>query len=73
VLTRQGFLPVWLAFAGFSAGAAVLCWILTAALTVRLLPAAPALFQAVLTAALYPALAILFIKAHRTVADPERA
>jgi hypothetical protein len=31
------------------------------------------LFQAVLTAALYPALAILFVQAHRTVADPERA
>ena len=73
ILTRQGFLAVWLAFAGFAAAAAALGWALTALLTVRLLPVAPALFQAVLTAALYPALATLFIRAHRTVADPEHA
>ncbi|HET6197764.1 MAG TPA: rod shape-determining protein MreD [Acetobacteraceae bacterium] len=73
VLTRQGFLSAWLAFAGFATGAAALGWILTAALSFRLLPVGPALFEAALTAALYPALAILFIRAHRTVADPERA
>ncbi len=73
MLTRQGFLSVWLAFAGFAAGAAALGWVLTAVLVFRLLPVGPALFQAVLTAALYPALAVLFIRAHRTVADPERA
>jgi len=73
ILTRLGFLPVWLAFAGFSIGAAALGWVLIAALSFRLVPVAPALFQAVLTAALYPALAILFVQAHRTVADPERA
>ncbi len=73
VLTNQGFMSVWLAFAGFAMGAAALGWLLTAALSVRVLPAAPALFQAVMTAALYPALAVLFIQAHRTIADPERA
>jgi rod shape-determining protein MreD len=73
VLTRQGFRAVWLAFAGLAIGAAALGWTLTALLSFRLLPVAPAVFQAVLTAALYPALAILFIRAHRTVADPERA
>ena len=73
LLTRQGFLSVWLAFAAFAAGAAALGWVLTALLSFRLLPLGPALFQAVLTAALYPALAVLFIRAHRSVADPERA
>ena len=73
VLTRLGFLSAWLVFAGFAAGAAALGWMLTALLTFRLLPIAPALFQAVLTTALYPALAILFIHAHRGVAAPERA
>ena len=73
VLTRQGFLPAWLAFAGFAIGGALLDWALTSLLGFRLLPPAPALFQAALTIALYPALAILFIRAHRTVADPERA
>lgn len=73
VLATQGFLPVWLVFAGFAAGAAVLAWVLTMLLSLRMLSISPALFQAVLTAALYPALAVLFIRAHRTIADPERA
>jgi rod shape-determining protein MreD len=73
VLTRQGFLSVWLAFAGFATGAAVFEWTLTAVLSFDLLPLGSAMFQASLTIALYPALAILFIRAHRTVADPERA
>jgi hypothetical protein len=33
----------------------------------------PALFQTVLTVALYPALAVLCVRAHRTVADPDLA
>ena len=73
VLTRLGFLMVWLAFAGFGAGAAAVSWLLTMLLSFRMLPPGPAIFEAVLTAALYPALAILFIRAHRSVADPERA
>jgi rod shape-determining protein MreD len=73
LLTRQSFLAVWLMFGGFAAGAAALTWVLTAVLYFRLLPLGPALFQAVLTTALYPALAVLFVRAHRSVADPEGA
>jgi rod shape-determining protein MreD len=73
VLTQQGFVAVWLVFGGFAVCAALLSWALTSVLTFRLLPIGPALFQAVLTTALYPALAVLFVRAHRTVADPERA
>ena len=73
MLTQQGFIAVWLVFGGFAITASLLSWALTSVLTVRLLPIGPALFQAVLTAALYPALAVLFVRAHRTVADPERA
>ena len=73
ILTRQGFLAVWLVFAGFAVGATALSWVLTMVLTFRLLPAGDAMFQAVLAAALYPALAALFVLAHRTIADPERA
>jgi rod shape-determining protein MreD len=73
VLTRVGFLTVWLAFCGFAVGAAALGWVLTAALSFRLLPLGPALFEGLLAAAVYPALAVLFIRAHRSVADPERA
>jgi len=73
LLTRLGFLPVWLVFCAIAVGASAFDWSLTALITFRLLPLAPAVFEAVLTTALYPALAVLFIRAHRTVADPERA
>jgi rod shape-determining protein MreD len=73
VLIARGFLSVWLAFAAYAAGAAALDWVLTALLSFRLLPLGPALFETLLAAALYPALAVLFLRAHHTVADPERA
>jgi rod shape-determining protein MreD len=72
-LTRRNFASIWLAFTGFAVAAAVLGWTLTALLSFRLLPAGPALFEALLAAALYPALAALFARANRTIADPERA
>ena len=71
-LARRSFIAVWLTFAGFAACAAALGWLLTAMLSFRLLPVGPAVFQAVLTAAIYPVLATLFVRAHRTIADPER-
>lgn len=73
VLVRQSFLTVWLVFLGFAAAAAALIWGIAALLRFQLLPAGPAVFQAALTTALYPALAIPFSRAHRSVADPERA
>ena len=73
ILMRQGFVAAWLTFAGFAAGAAVLGWVATALLMFRLLPVDPVLFETVLAAALYPALAILFVCVDRTAADPERA
>jgi rod shape-determining protein MreD len=73
VLTRQRFVWVWCAFGVLATGAAVVTWAFDCLLSVRLLPLAPALFEAVLAIALYPAIAILFARAHRGVADPERA
>jgi rod shape-determining protein MreD len=72
-LRQQGFLLVWLAFVAVAAGAAALEWLLTDLLTFRLLPGGAALFQFALTAGLYPLLAILFIRAHRGLANPEQA
>jgi rod shape-determining protein MreD len=72
-LVRQGFLLVWLAFAAVATGLAALQWLLTSLLTFRLLPAGPALFQAMLAAGLYPLLAVLLARAHRTVAEPANA
>lgn len=72
-LTRQGFLMVWLVFVAVAAGAAALQWGLTCALTFRVFPPGPALFQFALSAGLYPLLAVLFIQAHRGLADPGQA
>jgi len=73
LLTRQGFLLAWLAFVSVAVSLAALQWLLTSALTLRLLPTGPALFQAMLSAGLYPLLAVLLIRAHRTVAEPAHA
>ena len=73
LLVRQGFLVVWLAFVGVAAGAAVLQWALTSLLTFRLLPPGPGVFQAAISAGLYPALATVLTRAHHTLAEPERA
>lgn len=73
MLTQQGFVTVWLAFTCVGGGAAALLWALTSLLSLRVMPTGPALFQATLTSALYPALAVLLIRAHRTIANPERA
>ena len=70
VLARQGFLLVWISFMVVATGSAALGWLLVSALTFRLLPAGPALFQAALTAGCYPVLALLFTRAHRGFADP---
>jgi rod shape-determining protein MreD len=71
-LTQQGFFSVWLVFIGVGAAASALIWAMASLLSLRLMPTGPALFQAVLTGALYPALAIILIGAHRTIADPDR-
>lgn len=72
-LAPQGFLLVWLVFAGFATAAAVVLWGFASLLTLRLLPPGPAAFQAALTAVLYPVLAIPFTQAQRSLANPERA
>jgi rod shape-determining protein MreD len=72
-LVQQGFLLVWLAFVGVIAGAAAMQWAFTSLLEFRLLPPWPGLFQAVLGAGLYPMLAPLLTRAHRTLVEPDRA
>ena len=72
-LGQQGFAVGWIAFSLLGVAAAALSWALVALLTFRLIPVNPALFQAAITATLYPALAIPLARAHRTIADPEQA
>jgi len=70
-LGQQGFAMTWLAFAPVAAGASLVSWVLVVALTLRLMPAGIAIFQAVLTAAFYPVLAIPLAWAHRAVPEAE--
>ncbi len=67
-LTRQGFAMSWLAFQPIAMGAAALSWVLVSALTLRLIPPGPAVFQALLTGAFYPVLAIPLARTHRAIA-----
>lgn len=68
-LARQGAPGLWVGFMGVALLVGAAGWLLTCLLTVRLLPLAPALWQALLTAALYPPLAWLFTRAHRAIAE----
>jgi rod shape-determining protein MreD len=70
-LAPRGFALIWLAFAPVAAAASLLIWLLVMLLTFRLLSPDPAIFQAVLTIALYPALAVPLAAAHRSI-NPER-
>jgi rod shape-determining protein MreD len=72
-LAAHGFLLNWLAFLPVAAGFAALLWGLMCLLSFRLLDPGPAVFQFVVTVALYPAIAVLFARAHRTLADPALA
>lgn len=73
VLERQGFVRVWLAFASCAATAAAATWLGSMALTLRFLPAAPAVATALIAAGLYPVLAFPLARAHRTLAEPFHA
>ena len=72
-LIRHGFVLIWFSFLVIATAAAILGWVLSSLLTLRLLPFAPVLFQGALAAALYPAIATLFARAHANFADPEQA
>lgn len=72
-LNPRGFLVVWLVFLAVAGGATLLQWLLACALTLRLLPIRPALLQFGVAAGFYPAMAAIFTRTHRSLADPERA
>lgn len=72
-LANQQFAVVWLVFVAVAAVAAGLEWTFDSALAFRALPMGPAVFQFALTAGLYPPLAALLTRAHRTIAAWERA
>lgn len=66
-LAAGAFPLVWLAFAGFAAGAAGFAWALDAALGWRVPPAAPGLVQAAVGIGVYPAIAAVLTRLHRAM------
>ena len=71
VLARQSFLVVWLAFAGVAAGAALLGWVLQAALGARLPPVMPGVVFWALAAGFYPAVAAVLTRLHQAMQRAE--
>ena len=72
-LGSQSIAAVWVAFAGLAAGAAGFIWAATSALSWEVLPTAGLWLQALVTACLYPALAIPLGRANRGIAAVEQA
>jgi rod shape-determining protein MreD len=72
-LARLGFVSIWLVFAVVACAASLLIWLLVMLLTFRVMSPQPAMFMAVLTAAIYPVLAVPFARALRSFANPEDA
>ena len=72
-LARQGFSVIWLIFIALACGVAAMNWALVSLLTFSVEPPGPVLFQAGLAAAMYPAVAIPLMLAHRSMADPDLA
>lgn len=70
-LAPRGFAWDWLVFAPVACGASLLMWLLVMLLTVRPSSPAPALFQASLTFAAYPLLAVPLAAARRALASPD--
>lgn len=73
VLARQSFLTVWLAFCLAAGVAAVVHWALQALLALSLPPIAPALHAAMLSAGLYPLIALLLTRVHEAMRHAENA
>ncbi len=71
-LPQKGFLFVWLIFVSVAAGAALIQWGLACLMNWVIYPPIAPVAQFLLTAGLYPLLAMAFTQAHRTVAAPER-
>ncbi len=72
-LARQGFVAVWVIYAGFALGAGALTWLLTAILSFSLPPPAPMLMEAALSAGLYPIFAFILGRLHQVMLRAEEA
>ncbi len=71
LLARQSFLVFWLAFCVAAVGAGALYWGLQAVLALRLPPIAPAMHGAMLSAGLYPLIALVLTRIHEAMIQAE--
>lgn len=65
VFLASTFVLLWIGFAMVMIGAAFLQWLAFSTLNATILPLKPALFQGLLTVAMFPALGWLLIRVHR--------
>ena len=72
-LMKQSFLAVWLVYCGVALMAAALGWLLQVVLGWRLVPLAPGLCQAAMSAGLYPGLAWVMSRLHEGMSRAEAA
>jgi rod shape-determining protein MreD len=72
-LAPQGFLLTWLVFFSFATVLSGLAWAIQSLLTLSLLPPLPLGAQILACIGVYPALAAMFIRAHRGAAAAELA
>jgi rod shape-determining protein MreD len=72
-LITQSFLLIWLTFSLLAGIFSGLAWALQALLTLTLLPSLPLAAEILASVGLYPALAAIFIRAHRGPAAAELA
>ncbi|HQU05365.1 MAG TPA: hypothetical protein PLT25_11700, partial [Acidocella sp.] len=72
-LITQSFLLTWASFAALAAILSGLGWVMQSALELHALPLLPLLVQVLVACLVYPALAGLFIGAHRGAAAAELA
>ncbi|APH54770.1 Rod shape-determining protein mreD [Granulibacter bethesdensis] len=70
-LSQQGFMIVWLAYALVASLCTAVIWFMQSLLTLTMMPPGPALLLATLSIGFYPALAVLFTRAHRGITDPD--
>lgn len=66
-LDQRCFVWIWFVFALVACGASLLVWLLVMLLTPRLFSPAPAIFQAAVSIAIYPLLAVPLAAARRSI------
>jgi rod shape-determining protein MreD len=72
-LAQRGFAWIWFVFALIAAAAALLIWLLVMLLTMRLLSPDQAIFQAVISIAIYPLFAVPLAAAQRSIISAGRS